>query len=111
MIPADAAIPRLRRDLTVSAVLKGALVFAALLGLVLPNVVGLPGGVFVLLALAWIGADAAENLLINEMLLRGPVALDRALVEWSSLFTRLKYVLLAVCGVALFGLWKQQRGR
>ncbi|SDF92835.1 hypothetical protein [Alloyangia pacifica] len=68
-------------------------------------------GIFVVLALAWIGADAAENLLINEMLLRGPVALDRALVEWSSLFTRLKYVLLAVCGAALFGLWKQQRGR
>ncbi|WP_353474434.1 hypothetical protein PVT71_21025 [Salipiger sp. H15] len=64
-------------------------------------------GVFLFLALAWMGADAAENLMVNEMLLRGPVALDHALVEWSSLFTRLKFVLLAVCGVGLFGLWKQ----
>ncbi len=64
-------------------------------------------GVFVLLALAWIGADAAENLLINEMLLRGPVALDHALVDWASLFTRLKFVLLAICGVMLFSLWRQ----
>ena len=57
MIPADAAIHRLRRDLTVSALLKGTLIFAALLGLVLPNVVGLPGGDVVLLALvggAWL---------------------------------------------------------
>ncbi|MBE9638213.1 hypothetical protein [Salipiger mangrovisoli] len=67
-------------------------------------------GVFLFLALAWMGADAAENLLVNEMLLRGPVALDRALVDWASLFTRLKFVLLAVCGVALFGLWRQRRG-
>lgn len=68
-------------------------------------------GVFVLLALGWMGADAAENVLINEMLLRGPVALDPALVDWASLFTRLKYVLLAVCAVGLFGLWRQRRGR
>ncbi|WP_226623429.1 hypothetical protein [Alloyangia pacifica] len=68
-------------------------------------------GIFMLLALAWMGADAAENLLINEMLLRGPVALDRALVEWSSGFTQMKFVLLAVCAIALFGLWKQGRGR
>ncbi|MCT4371887.1 hypothetical protein CLG85_016805 [Yangia mangrovi] len=68
-------------------------------------------GIFLLLALAWIGADAAENLLVNEMLLRGPVALDHALVDWSSLFTRLKFVLLAVCAVGLFGLWRQGRRR
>ncbi|AWI85007.1 hypothetical protein CEW88_14640 [Alloyangia pacifica] len=68
-------------------------------------------GIFLLLALAWIGADATENLLINEMLLRGPVALDHALVDWSSLFTRLKFLLLAVCAVGLFGLWRQCRGR
>src|SRR5687767_7565944 len=58
MIPAHTAITRIRRDLTVSAVLKGVLVGIAALGLIVPNVTGIPGGDVILLTIvgaAWIG--------------------------------------------------------
>lgn len=57
MISAQSAIHRIRRDLTVSTVLKYALVVIAVVGMVIPNIIGFPGGDFLMLMLvgaAWL---------------------------------------------------------